>query len=371
MQNDNRQYAALLLELAKNQTVLVAEDDPTANLLAVTFLQKFYSRVDSAENGQIALEMYKKDSYDIVVTDINMPKMSGLELGRNIRAINSEQKIVIMTAHNDTSFMQDAIRIGVNEYMFKPMDYADFLVVLYRISKQIENEKLLQEQSKLAALGEMISMIAHQWRQPLSVLQLILDNIQFDFKSKTLSLEELITQTSEAKQQINFMSKTIDDFRYFFHQGEQNLFSAMDAVSTAAALCEAQLETYDILLSVSGEDVLILGNKNQLTHVILALIHNSKDAILEKKLTNGTININLSVQDNALTISTKDNGIGLNNSLVNKIFEPHFTTKPKAISSGIGLHIAKTIVNRNFNGTIKADTIPSGGFEVIVCLPMK
>lgn len=369
MPNDAIQNVSLLQKIASNQTVLVVEDDISANELAVTFLKKFYKTVDSAENGTIGLELFKQNRYDIVVTDINMPKMSGLELSKHIRAISPDQKIIIMTAHNDTDFMQDAIRIGVNEYMFKPIDYSDFLIILYRISKQIENEKLQIEQSKLASVGEMVSMIAHQWRQPLSIVQLLLDSIEYDIETKQIEFTK--EYINDAKQQINFMSLTIDDFRYFFHKGENEEFDVNDALNTAISLCNAQLKSYAIKLNTKSETIKIFGNKNQITHAILVLIHNAKELLLTNECKDKEINISLKQENDQLIFKISDNSINKQLFNINEMFDPILNVVNSYKCKGLGLYIAKTVVEKNFNGKIIASLLPTGIFEACFILPIK
>lgn len=372
METDSKHYAALLGEIAKNQTVLVVEDDPLANKLAVNFLQKFYYRVDSAENGQLAFELYQRCVYDIVITDINMPKMNGLELCKKIREIKDNQKIVVMTAHNDSKFMQEAIRAGVNEYLFKPIDYADLLIIICRLSKQIEYESNLLEQNKLAAMGEMVSNIAHQWREPLSVLKLVSENMYLDFCANESTKESMKEQIDEIRRQTTYMSKTIDDFRNFFKQGEDQNFSLVDAINLAVSLSAAKLKLDSIDLELNCQDCRIFGNKNQLAHVLLALVSNSKDSINEKRQIDlrrvGKITISSVVQADFVLILVKDNGTGIATESMSRIFEPHFSTKHSNSGTGIGLYMVRTILERNMNGMIYGKNIDDG-FEMTISIP--
>ncbi|MEY4503838.1 MAG: hypothetical protein RL154_130 [Pseudomonadota bacterium] len=168
-----KEYSALLNELGENQSVLVVEDDLAANQLAVNFLSKYYSKVDSAVNGEEGLEKYKSAYYDIVITDICMPLVSGLELCSRIKKLRSDQKIIIISAFSSSEYLKEAMKLGIDEYVFKPFDYECLLKTLYRLSKHIQsrylneyyyrmalsdNRRLLSEQKQLLEQIEFLSL---------------------------------------------------------------------------------------------------------------------------------------------------------------------------------------------------------------------
>jgi len=210
------------------------------------------------------------------------------------------------------------------------------------IKENLQKDKILQEQSKLAAMGEMIGAIAHQWRQPLNSLALNIQLLVEDYLDK--KVDEKYLENFEEKQMeiIKFMSKTIDDFRNFFKiKKEKETFSAKKTIKEVLNLVNAQLKNNNITIEVKGDDFEINGYKNEFQQVILNLINNAKDAILEKNINDGKITI--IIENNKIII--EDNGIEISEKIANRIFEPYFTTKDTN-GTGIGLYMSKNIIEK-------------------------
>jgi len=208
------------------------------------------------------------------------------------------------------------------------------------VDENTKKDMILQQQSKLAAMGEMISAIAHQWRQPLNTLSLNIQLLIDDFFDN--KVDEKYIEKFEEKQlkTINFMSKTIDDFRNFFSHKEKEKFHIKEAINEVIELINAQLKNNNISIEIIGEDFEVYGYKNEFKQVILNLINNSKDSIIESKI-NGKITIKL--QKNKIIIT--DNGKNIPKKIQNRIFEPYFTTKG-AKGTGIGLYMSKMIIEK-------------------------
>lgn len=230
------------------------------------------------------------------------------------------------------------------------------VIVLSNIAEG--QEKMLIQQSKLAAMGEMIGNIAHQWRQPLNNLALRIQILEDDFNSNNLSKENLQELSVGSLNTINKMSKTIDDFRNFFSPSkEMKKFNVGEAITEALEIIEASLKYYDIhIVKRFYKDFEVYGYNTEFSQVILNLINNSKDALLKRKdIKHKKIIIELkkSTEYNVL-IRVEDNGGGIDLDIIDKIFEPYFTTKYKAEGTGIGLYMSKMIIERNMNGKITA-----------------
>jgi len=131
----------LLKKYCQTLSILYVEDDETLNQSVTKYLQKLFERVDTAYNGEEGLEYYKSSPYDIVLTDIKMPKLNGLEMLEKIRGINKEQETIILSAHTETEFFLDAIHEGVSDYIIKPIDYEQMNEVLYKVSKTLHIRK--------------------------------------------------------------------------------------------------------------------------------------------------------------------------------------------------------------------------------------
>jgi signal transduction histidine kinase len=245
--------------------------------------------------------------------------------------------------------------------------------VLAETSKQKEQEQLLIQQTRLAAMGEMIGNIAHQWRQPLNALGLVFQNLKFSYEIGDLN-DDMMTRTmNKAEMLTNNMSKTIDDFRNFFRPNkEKEYFDINKNVLSAIDLVESTFEFYNIKLEkyFQEEKIEYYGFPSEFSQVILNIISNAKDALLGNNIENPVVRIETKVEDNKVYISIKDNAIGIDESIINKIFEPYFTTKDEGQGTGIGLYMSKIIVEKNMNGEIYVENTNKGA-NFIIKFPLK
>ncbi len=210
--------------------------------------------------------------------------------------------------------------------------------------KQKIQQSLLLQQSRLASMGEMISIIAHQWKQPLNFLSMVhmnLKRMHQEHKDSTMLI-------AEANKQIEYMSNTIDSFRDFYNPSKKKEeFSVESALTHVLSITSSALKSTNILLQhTTKNDFNIYGNKNEFEQVLLNLINNAKDALVEKQIDNPRININ--IYNKVLTI--KDNAQGIPKEIINNIFNPYFSTKKN--SDGIGLYISKMIIEQELGGKL-------------------
>ncbi len=245
-----------------------------------------------------------------------------------------------------------------------------FIYVLYKKDKALQDkrEKLLQNQNKLATMGEMINNIAHQWRQPLAQLSSILVNIELRWKKDKLTKEILKNKINEANEQISFMSNTIDDFRNFYLKNQQDKEFFMDEIiEYVQHLVSASLYENEIKLDIQIIDNFSLyGCPNDLTQVIINLINNAKDALVENKIKNKKIILKTYRTEKQKIITIEDNGGGVVPEIVDKIFEPYFTTKHPNIGTGIGLYMCKTIIEKKNSGKLKLKNSDNGAIFKII-----
>jgi len=235
--------------------------------------------------------------------------------------------------------------------------------VAEEIEKRLEKEKLLVYQSKMAMMGEMIGAIAHQWRQPLNALgiavQDVLSAYEFD------ELDESYIRDFEVKNMsiIYKMSQTIDDFRNFFRPDKQKKsFSLEQAVCGALGIMLAQLKSsfIDVEFDDSREHI-IYGYQNEFEQAVLIMISNAKDALLESKTKTPKIKIAVGdMDDGAVFVSIEDNGGGVPKEIMDRVFEPYFTTKEQGKGTGIGLYMAKEIIERQMGGEISVQNSDNG-----------
>jgi len=236
------------------------------------------------------------------------------------------------------------------------------------IKKNFEKDQLLIQQSKLAAMGDMMGNIAHQWRQPLNTLAIAVQDIEEAYLFDDLDEAYLKTFVDLAMENITYMSKTIDDFRNFFKPSKQKeYFYLRESVDDIMKIVSAQLKNHNIEMIIKGENRKVYGYPNEFKQVIMNLTNNAKDAILENKIENGIIEINTGTHSSRFEkISVKDNGGGVPIEIINKIFEPYFTTKEGNKGTGIGLYMSKIIIEQNMMGKLLLENHENGALFTIL-----
>ena len=228
--------------------------------------------------------------------------------------------------------------------------------------KRRHQQKILVQQSKLATMGEMIGAIAHQWKQPINSVAILVQDIRDAYHYGELDVNYLNNNINNAMKNIHFMSDTITDFQEFFTPSKKSIdFDALKAVQEINTLMEAPLRSKTIQVSTEVDahcDTMINGYKNEFKQVVLNLINNGADAIAERYLSGtlqrgeGRIVIRFHNESNKLHIHIIDNGGGIPQELGSQIYEPYFTTKENSQGTGIGLYMSKTIIEENMGGKL-------------------
>ncbi|MEY4503905.1 MAG: hypothetical protein RL154_197 [Pseudomonadota bacterium] len=235
--------------------------------------------------------------------------------------------------------------------------------------KRVEKEKLLLQQSKMAAMGEMIGSIAHQWRQPISSLGLMIQDIELAFLDGELDAAYIANHKSVGMHIIQTMSNTIDDFRNFFSQNKQDEnFCIEDTINDVLTIMSAQFQVNNINIVFNIDDAskhFYKCNKNEFKQVLLNIIANAKDALVEKHPENSFIKIDV-YQDNAkLFVSIEDSAGGIPDGIIDKVFDANFTTKPEDKGTGIGLYMSKQIIEDSLHGKIIVNNANNGAKFII------
>jgi signal transduction histidine kinase len=222
------------------------------------------------------------------------------------------------------------------------------------ISAHRKKDKMLIQQSKMAEMGDMLSMIAHQWRQPLNQISYVFMNIDSAYEYKELSKEYLERKIKEANEQLEFMSATIDDFRnYFRPDKEKELVSVYDVIHKSVTLMQNSLDMRGVEIEhISQGTALTHLYKNEFIQVLLNLIKNAQDVLVENKINNPKIVIKSTVTDETLRVYICDNGGGIEEQIIDKIFDPYFSTKDQKQGTGLGLYMSKMIIEEHLNGKL-------------------
>lgn len=221
------------------------------------------------------------------------------------------------------------------------------------IAKDLTQRKMLESQAKLASMGEMIGNIAHQWRQPLSVISTIASGIKVKSEFGKLELPSVLEDMESIIKQSKYLSKTIDDFRNFIkNTNNKEKKSILEILEKTQSIVNSSIVNNDItLVTFCEDDGIIDGYENQLIQAIINIINNAKDA-LNDNTEDKYIFIETKKQDDTLILSIKDNAGGIPENIIDKIFEPYFTTKHQSIGTGIGLSITHQIITKHHDAII-------------------
>ena len=217
-----------------------------------------------------------------------------------------------------------------------------------------DKDHIMYQQARLASMGEMIANIAHQWRQPLNIIALIIQEFYILSELGTLNQEKVEKEYTRANDVLQYMSNTIDDFRTFFqHNEESKQFSIQSAVDSVMSLVSKSMESHNIEVVLTFDDEgLVFGHKNEFVQTLINLLNNAREAIVSYREEGGRISIHSYQQDNAIHVVVNDNGGGIAEEDLQQIFEPYFTTKHQTQGTGLGLYMSHQIIVNNMGGSM-------------------
>jgi len=236
------------------------------------------------------------------------------------------------------------------------------LALLESLDSLKEKEELLFQKAKMADMGEMIGNIAHQWRQPLALNNTLISILKEKNQREILQPEELATKLGEMENSIQYMSRTIDDFMSFYHPSKKKVdFLALEVVDRTLEIIRPILNKSDIEvhLNIMNKSY-IHGYMNEYAQVLVSILTNAKDILIRRKIKNAHIVITLYETTDSVILEISDNGGGIKEENIHRIFDPYFTTKHKSIGTGLGLYISKMIIEKSMNGTLNVQNIESG-----------
>ena len=253
------------------------------------------------------------------------------------------------------------------------------LSTLIDITELKAKDKLLFQQSKMASMGEMIGNIAHQWRQPLSIISTCASGIKFEKEFNEISDERMFESLDLIVENTKYLSKTIDDFRNFF-KADKSIedFCVSDSINSVLKLLKSSIQNHSIQVETHlKENLIVYGYPNEFLQVLINLFNNAKDVLISQPTDARFLIINTYVKANKTIIEVCDNGGGIDEFIISKIFEPYFTTKHKSQGTGIGLYMSHQIVVEHMKGKIFAKNIDIiknektyKGCSLVIELPM-
>jgi C4-dicarboxylate-specific signal transduction histidine kinase len=328
------------------------------------------SRIDAVLSGNGACEEAAADSgmairYHGKSYRIRASRAETIELLLATYELAAEKNQELLSAQQSLSTLNRELEQRVRERTAAlTQQTAQRLQAMEDLRKK---DEVLMQQSRQAAMGEMIGNIAHQWRQPLNVVGLLAQDLCHSYQHGEFSEQYLTTATEKIMRQVKHMSQTIDDFRYFFTPcKEKSEFNVGEVVKRTLALVEATLTSRGIALEVSAADApVVTGHSNEFSQVMLNLINNAIDAFSEKRCADPTVTVRVTADSGRAVVTIADNAGGIPEEIVGRIFEPYFTTKKHGKGTGIGLYMAKNIVEKSMNGSLSARNCGAGAQFII------
>ena len=354
-------------------------------ILGALFTMSYYLKL-SNENFQVDLKEYKE--VYILQKTYDMKKLDEIIKNKMVIHETREEKyqhfIIILTScilvfmFFFTLLMVNIINDIVKKYMSKVQNKEKKLQnlnetlsskVAVGIEEGKKKDRAMLQQSKLARMGSMISMIAHQWRQPLSELSGVLMELEMSTISKKVNDKQILDSISRSNHTINFMSNTIDDFRNFYRPDKKKeYFNISDACQNAFNIINATLNNLgiDLILDIK-EDKKIKGYPTEYAQVILNIISNAKDILIERNIPEPKIYVSIDKTDYSSIVIIRDNAQGIDEKSLDLIFDPYYSTKDSAKGTGLGLYISKLIIEKNMTGELSVENDEEGAvFKIVV-----
>ncbi|MGJ0321317.1 ATP-binding protein [Aliarcobacter cryaerophilus] len=335
------------LEIAKKS---LSEKNEELRLILDTTMEAIIIFKDNSvvDCNKIAIELFNKQmKYELINKSFN-----DLIHNKNRDILNEKEPFETNLIREDGSELNAIINIkdtSLNNQIFK-------IVTIVDIEDLKRKENLMAEQTKLAAMGEMLGNIAHQWRQPLNIISMSSSNLKLKNDIGELCSSTLSESLSLILRTTNHLSDTIDTFNDFLKTDkEKSFFNVNENIKNSISLVDSFFKNFniDIILELE-EGIFINSLANEFSQAFINILNNAKDAIVLNLKDNeyGLIKIKTKKIDNFIEISILDNAKGIEKDILNKIFEPYFTTKHKYQGTGLGLYMTRKIINSSMGGEI-------------------
>ena len=358
----------------KDLNILYVEDD-IALLEEVTIVFKnYFKNIKTASNGQEALKEYNNyfnkynEYYDLVITDLYMPIMDGQTLIKKIHSIYEEQVVIVISTNNESTDLINLIQSGINNFILKPISLNQLSNILYKTCKNIytQNEKIkldieknihiqkrLDQEEKIDAMAEMVDNIAHQWKQPLSIISTISSGMKLQKEFGMFDDNSFIENCDTITNTTQYLSKTLDNFRNSFDTDiKKTTFNLLKDILTFFDTKEYADNNITLVKNLDGK-INLFGCPDKLIQSISNIINNAKDVLSKLQKNKKYIFIDTYKDKDGAVIIIKDNGGGIKEDILSKIFEAYFTTNHQSQGKGLGLYTAYNIITNQMGGNIE------------------
>jgi len=364
-------------------SLLYVEDDAATREQVSRILSARGYRLTVAENGEQGLACFREQPSDIVLTDIMMPRLNGLEMARALRTLSPDAQITCMTAFSDTSYLIEAIDIGINQFVLKPVEFNSLFTALDRCQKMVELDRRqcwLEAENiqikKIEAIGILAGGMAHDFNNLLQVIlgYVSLARMNAEPGSKIESLLAVVENTSETARELGkrlLMLASGGDVLM--------LPTNLEHLLQSGAAAELRMTAIKQIVDLPGNLPPVLLDTGQIQQVITNLVVNAREAMPE----GGVLHISASTstlpainvfglpQGDYLQVVFEDTGIGITPENLPKIFDPYFSTKEMGSQKGMGLGLALSYaIIKHHRGHIHAESGPGEGTRIHIYLPV-
>ena len=372
------------LEQTSKGNVLIIDDSKFICKQVKTMLEPRNYTLKSAYTARDGLDTLMQNDFDLLILDMELPDIHGIKVLELIRRHNKflYLPIIVLSGTSTPEIIRTTLKSGANDFLKKPFIFEEFVlkvdlwidyfkkektiqdktfelefinknlekIVYEEVEKNRKKDKMMFQQSRQAQMGEMISMIAHQWRQPLNAISAANSVIKQKSRINKLNPTTVSEVTSKINTYVEHLSSTIDDFRDFFKPNKDIKKTNFEVIlSKTLVLIESSLKNKKITLIKDIKNTQnFMAYENELVQVVLNILKNAEDILLDTKTKNPTIEISL----DKTKITIKDNGGGVPEKILNQIFDPYFSTKTKKNGTGLGLYMSKIIVEEHCNGKL-------------------
>ena len=344
---------------------LYSEIAPTSGFFT---LGEFYTNTSSNEKNKY--EFVNQSLTLLILSESKATKPIELQ---SLRERNRDKQTIKALSHLIDMTSQELLNTNKQliEKQKKLKDLNNNLTHLVEIERKkiLQQNKQLLEQSRLAQMGEMISMIAHQWRQPLSAISSTSSTLSLKIKLNKYDSQVFVENVDKITKYAQHLSKTIDDFRNFFKTNKEKDNSTLeDIINSSLGIVQISLENKNIkLITDFNSNKTFATYTNEIKQVVLNLLKNAEDVLLERDISNPTITVNTRHTENNYIIEIEDNAGGIDDVIINKIFDPYFSTKKAKDGTGLGLYMSKTIIEDHCNGKLLVCNNDKGAsFQIII-----
>lgn len=348
-------------------------DDHLENIqLAMNMMKDEGYGMSFAKSGEEALEMMKANGYDLILLDVVMPGIDGYETCRRLKADPHASKIpvIFVTIRDSEEELLKGFELGAVDYVTKPFRSAELLARVRAhltircqqktmeelVARFREQQEITVDQAKYAAIGDLLNNMAHQWRQPLTAVNLTLEGVLDDYRMGEVDEERVKGELGKTIRTVYELSQTITTMGTFISPDrEKEPFSVRKEVeSTLEVFRIGDPNTVDLRLEVE-KDAYITGYRKMFQKVLFSVLQNAREATDRAQVEAPEILVRILPWERGAKIVVEDNGGGIDPDALSRIFEPYYTSKFQSQGIGLSLYMSKIVMERQLNGSIEAE----------------